>query len=184
MRSPWVPDPTHEAMRDLVWAPTAAMEAVRRARPQLPGFLLRPGRGFAGRKTWSPAHRRWLAGLRFGHPAQQVVLQEQLDAIEEAERRRDRLEAQIREPVPGWSLAPVVAALQAMRGVAFLSAVVLAAEVGDFRRFANPRQLMAWLGLVPSEHSSGSKVERGGVTKAGNGPARRGGGAGGRGPGG
>jgi len=75
--------------------------------------------------------------------------------------------------MPGWSLAPVVAALQAMRGVAFLSAVVLAAEVGDSRRFANPRQLMAWLGLVPSEHSSGSKVERGGITKAGNGRARR-----------
>ena len=160
-------------MRDLVRARTAAMEAVRRARQQLQGFLLRHGRVFTGRKAWSPAHRRWLAGLRFEHPAQQIVLQEQIDAIDEAERRRDRLEAQIRELVPGWSLAPVVAALQAMRGVAFLSAVVLAAEVGDFRRFANPRQLMAWLGLVPSEHSSGSKVERGGITKAGNGRARR-----------
>ena len=113
------------------------------------------------------------AGLRFAHPAQQVVLQEQIDAIGEAERRRDRLAGQIRELVPSWSLAPVVAALQAMRGVAFLSAVVLAAEVGDFRRFASPRQLMAWLGLVPSEHSSGSKIERGGITKAGNGRARR-----------
>jgi hypothetical protein len=103
-------------MRDLVRARTAAMEAVRRARQQLQGFLLRHGRVFAGRKTWSPAHRRWLAGLRFEHPAQQVVLQEQIDAVEEAERRRDRLEAQIRELVPGWSLAPVVTALQAVRG--------------------------------------------------------------------
>src|SRR5919202_2361501 len=160
-------------MRDLVRARTAAMEAVRRARQQLQGFLLRHGRVFAGRKTWSPAHRRWLAGLRFGRPAQQVVLQEQIDAIEEAERPGDRLEAQIRELVPGWSLAPVVAALQAMRGVALLSAVVLAAEFGDFRRFATPRQLMAWLGLVPSERSSGAKLERGGITKAGNGRARR-----------
>ena len=101
------------------------------------------------------------------------MLQEQVDAVEEAERRRDRLDAQIRALVPTWSLAPVVAALQAMRGVAFLSAVVLAAEVGDFRRFVTPRQLMAWLGLVPSERSSGSKVERGGITKAGNGRARR-----------
>src|SRR4051812_7294921 len=168
-------------MRDLVRARTAAVEAVRRARQQLQGFLLRHGRVFTGREAWSPAHRRWLAGLRFEHPAQQIVLQEQIDAIEEAERRRDRLGGQIRELVPAWSLAPVVAALQAMRGVAFLSAVVLAAEVGDFRRFANPRQLTAWLGLVPSEHSSGSKVERGGITKAGNGPARRGGGGGGRG---
>jgi transposase len=169
----WIPDPVHEAMRDLVRARTAAMEAVRRARQQLQGFLLRHGRVFTGRKTWSPAHRRWLAGLSFAHPAQQVVLQEQLDAIAEAERRRDRLGEQIRDLVRDWSLAPVVAALQAMRGVAFLSAVVPVAEVGDFRRFANPRQLMAWLGLVPSEHSSGSKIERGGITKAGNGRARR-----------
>jgi transposase len=177
----WVPDPTHEAMRDLVRARTAAMEAVRRARQQLQGFLLRHGRVFTGRKAWSPAHRRWLAGLRFAHPAQQVVLQEQLDAIEEAEHRRDRLGQQIKELVPDWSMGPVVAALQAMRGVASLSAVGLAAEVGDFRRFATPRRLMAWLGLVPSEHSSGAKVERGGITKslprtrsgAGNGRARR-----------
>jgi transposase len=169
----WIPDPTHEAMRDLVRARTAAMEAVRRARQQLQGFLLRHGRVFTGRRAWSPAHRRWLAGLRFEHPAQRVVLREQLAAIGEAERRRDRLEAQLREPVPGWSLAPVVAASQAMRGVALPSAAVLAAEVGDFRRFATPRQLMAWLGLVPSERSSGAKVERGGLTQAGNGRARR-----------
>jgi transposase len=169
----WIPDPVHEAMRDLVRARTAAMEAVRRARQQLQGFLLRHERVFTGRKTWSPAHRRWLAGLRFAHPAQQIVLQEQIDTIEEAERRRDRLGQQIRELVPDWSMAPVVTALQAMRGVAFLSAVVLVAEVGDFRRFTTPRQLMAWLGLVPSEHSSGAKVERGGITKAGNGRARR-----------
>jgi transposase len=157
------------------------MEAVRRARQQLQGFLLRHGRVFTGRKAWSPAHRRWLAGLRFAHPAQQIVLQEQLDAIEEAEHRRDRLGQQIKELVPDWSMGPVVAALQAMRGVASLSAVGLAAEVGDFRRFATPRRLMAWLGLVPSEHSSGAKVERGGITKslprtrsgAGNGRARR-----------
>src|SRR5213082_330531 len=110
----WVPDPTHEAMRDLVRARTAAMEGVRRARQQLQGFLLRHGRVFTGRRAWSPAHRRWLAGLRFEHPAQQVVLQEQLDVIDEAERRRDRLGGQIRELVPAWSLAPVVAALQAM----------------------------------------------------------------------
>ena len=169
----WVPDPTHEAMRDLVRARTAAMETVRRARQQLQGFLLRHDRVFTGRKAWSPAHRRWLVGLRFAHPAQQIVLQEQIDAIEEAERRRDRLGQQIRELVPDGSLAPVVTAVQAMRGIAFLSAVGLTAEVGDFRRFTTPRQLMAWLGLVPSEHSSGAKVERGGITKAGNGRARR-----------
>ena len=184
----WIPDPIHEAMRDLIRARTAVMETVRRSRQQLLGFLLRHDRVFTGRKTWSPAHRRWLAGLRFAHPAQQIVLQEQIDAIAEAERRRDRLGEQIRELVSDWSMAPIVTALQAMRGIAFLSAVVLVAEIGDFRRFANPRQLMAWLGLVPSEHSSGAKVERGGITiglcpiprrdvsgadRAGNGRARR-----------
>jgi transposase len=141
----WVPDAAHEAMRDLIRAGTAAIEAVRRARQQLQGFLLRHDRIFTGRTTWSPAHRRWLAGLGFAHPAQQVVLQEQIDAISEAERRRDRLGEQIRELARDWSLAPVVAALQALRGVAFLSAVVLVAEIGDFRRFATPRQPMAWL---------------------------------------
>jgi len=184
----WIPDPIHEAMRDLIRARTAVMETVRRSRQQLLGFLLRHDRVFTGRKTWSPAHRRWLAGLRFAHPAQQIVLQEQIDAIAEAERRRNRLGEQIRELVSDWSMAPIVTALQAMRGIAFLSAVVLVAEIGDFRRFANPRQLMAWLGLVPSEHSSGAKVERGGIIiglcpiprrdvsgadRAGNGRARR-----------
>ena len=122
------------------------------------------------------------------HPAQQIVLQEQIEAVAEAERRRDRLGEQIRELVSDWSMAPIVTALQAMRGIAFLSAVVLVAEIGDFRRFANPRQLMAWLGWVTSEYSSGAKAERGGITiglcpiprrdvsgadRAGNGRARR-----------
>jgi transposase len=169
----WIPDPAHEAMRDRVRARTAAVETVRRARQQLQGFLLRHGRVFAGRKAWSPAHRRWRAGLSFAHPAQPIVLREQIDAVAEAERRRDRLGEQSRELARDWSMAPVVAALQARPGIAVLSAVVLVAEIGDFRRFANPRQLMAWLGLVPSEPSTGSKVERGGITKAGNGRARR-----------
>src|SRR3712207_3909598 len=147
-------------MRDPVRARTAAMEAVRRARQQLQGSLLRHGRVFTGRRAWSPTHRRWLPGLRSEHPAQQIVLQEQLEAIDEAERRRDRLEAQLRELVPGWSLAPVVAALQAMRGVAFLSAVVLAARGGDLRRLAEPRQPKAWRSLAASERSGGFQLER------------------------
>jgi transposase len=93
--------------------------------------------------------------------------------VQEAESRRDRLTQQIEELLPNWLMAPVVAALQAMRGVALVVAVTVVAEVGDFRRFANPRQLMAYLGLVPSEHSSGGSVRRGGITKAGNALARR-----------
>ncbi len=169
----WVPDPAHEAMRDLIRARTAAMEAVRRARQQLQGFLLRHNRIFSGRKTWSAAHRRWLADQRFEHPAQQIVLQDLIDAISDAEARRDRLAKQIEELATSWAMRPVVEALQAMRGIAFLSAVILVAEIGDFRRFATPRQLMAYLGLVPSEHSSGSKTQRLGITKAGSSRARR-----------
>jgi transposase len=120
-----------------------------------------------------PGHRRWLADLRFDHPAQQVVLQDYIGAVEDAAARVTRLMGQIEELVPAWSMAAAVDALQAMRGISLLAAVTLVAEVGDFTRFANPRQLMAYLGLVPSEASSGGRTRRGGITKAGNHHARR-----------
>ena len=119
------------------------------------------------------AHRTWLAGQRFEHPAQQIVLQDYVQAVEDAERRRDLLTEQIGELTPSWSMAPVVAALQALRGMALVAAATLIAEAGDLRRFSNPRELMAHLGLVPSEHSSGTSVRRGGITKTGNSAARR-----------
>jgi transposase len=169
----WVPDEAHEAMRDLVRARHAAMEAVRRARQQLLSFLLRHGRVYPTKRHWTRAHRRWLAEQRFEHAAHQIVFEELIQAIEQATARRDRLEQQMIALVPTWSLQPVVAALQALRGLALVGAITLAAEIGDFRRFANPRQLMAWLGLVPREHSSGASTSRGAITKAGNGRARR-----------
>ena len=169
----WVPDDAHEAMRDLVRARHAAMEAVRRARQQLLSFLLRHGRGYPTKRHWTRGHRRWLAEQRFEQAAQQIVLEELIQAIEQALARRDRLEQQMIALVPSWSLRPVVAALQALRGVAVVGAITLAAEIGDFRRFANPRQLMGWLGLVPREHSSGASTVRGAITKAGNTRARR-----------
>lgn len=169
----WVPDAAHEAMRDLVRARHAAMEGVRRARQQLLSFLLRNGRIFETKRHWTRAHRRWLSEQRFDLAAQQIVFQELVDTVEQAVDRRGRLEAQMIALVPDWSLSPVVAALQAMRGFAIVGAITLVAEVGDFRRFANPRQLMAWLGLVPREHSSGASVSRGSITKAGNQRARR-----------
>jgi transposase len=159
-------------MRDLVRARLDAVAQMRKARQQLQGFLLRQGRVYAGRGAWTAAHRRWLATVRFRHAAHQVILQEYIDAIADAEQRRDRLTAQIERLLPVWSLAPVVAALQAMRGVAFVTAVTLAAEVGDFGRVGNPRQLMAYFGLVPSEHSSGPKARHGAITKAGSQHAR------------
>ena len=169
----WVPDPSHEAMRELVRAREAAMEDLRAKRQHLQSFLLRHGRVYSGRSAWSRAHGRWLCDLRFEHPAHYLVLAEYRQAIADAEARLERLGEQLAELVPSWSMAPVVAACQAMRGVAFLSAVTFVAEIGDVRRFETPRQLMAYLGLVPSESSTGEQVRRGGITKAGNGRARR-----------
>jgi transposase len=135
----WVPDATHEAVRDLVRARATAAQDLRRKRQQLLSFLLRHGRIFDGRQHWTLAHRRWLADQKFVHPAQQVVFQDGIDAIEDAVARLQRLEAQLSAIVPSWSMAPVVAAYQAMRGVSFLVAVTVAAELGDLRRFDNPR---------------------------------------------
>lgn len=173
LTSVWVPDSAHEAMRDLVRARATDMRVLGKARQHLQGFLLRHGRVYPGKKGWTVAHRRWLTTVRFAHPAQQIVFQDYVEAVTDAEARVDRLTTQIADLLPSWSLAPVVEAVQAMRGVAFIVAVTVVAEVGDFQRFDKPRQLMAYLGLTPSEHSSGSTVRRGGITKAGSGLARR-----------
>jgi transposase len=169
----WVPNAVHEAVRDLVRAREAASEDLRRKRQQLLSFLLRHGRIYAGGGHWTLAHRRWLARQSFEHTAQQIVFQEGVDAIEDAAQRLHRLEAQVVAIVPNWSMAPMVEAYQAMRGVSFLVAVTFAAEIGDVRRFESPRQLMAFLGLVPGERSTGDTVRRRGLTLAGNRRARR-----------
>jgi transposase len=169
----WVPDEGHEAMRDLVRLRTAAMEGLRRARQQLQGFLLRQNQIFTGGRSWTQKHRRWLSTLTFDQPAHRIVLQESIDLVDDAGARLARLEQQIADTLPRWSLRPVVKAIQAMRGVSFISAVTVAAETGDLRRFDKPRQLMSYLGLVPSEHSSGARTLRAGITKAGNKSARR-----------
>lgn len=169
----WVPDDLHEAVRDLVRGRTTAAEDVRRKRQQLLSFLLRHGRIFTGGDHWTRVHRRWLAAQSFDHPAQQIVFQDAVAAIEDAIERLRRLEGQLAAIVPSWSMAPVVAAYQAMRGVSFLVAVTFAAEIGDVRRFDTPRQLMSFLGLVPAERSTGETVRRSGLTLAGNRRARR-----------
>src|ERR671928_1981207 len=169
----WVPDPGHEAVRELVRAREAAMEDLRAKRQHLQSFLLRHGRIYTGRAAWTKAHTRWLCEQRFEHPAQHLVLAEYRQAIADAETRLERLTRQLAELVPSWSMAPVIAAYQALRGVAFLSAATFVAEIGDVRRFDSPRQLMAYLGLVPSESSTGERVRRGGITKTGNSRARR-----------
>ena len=142
-------------MRDLVRAREDAVGVGTQAKYRLKAFLLRQGRRYPGREGWTLPYRRWLTDLSFPSAAQHIALQEYRDAIAETEQRIDRLTEQLRQLAPTWRWAPVVAALQALRGVSFLTAVALVAELGDLTRFRHPRELMAYLGLVPSEHSSG-----------------------------
>jgi transposase len=169
----WVPDPRHEAMRDLARARGAAVEDLRRKRQHISSFLLRLGLHYAGKKTWSKTYMRWLASQKLEHPEQRIAFEEMLLAVRQAEERIARLEEAIRVAVPDWSLAQVVDALMAMRGIDMISATAFLAEIGDLSRFRSPRELMAYLGLVPSERSTGDKVKRGPITKTGNRRARR-----------
>lgn len=169
----YVPREDDEAMRDLSRAREDAKRAETRARQQLQALLLRHDLRYTGRTPWSAPHLRWLAQLKLPHPAQQITFQEYVTAIDEAAQRVARLTTQIEELLPSWRMAPIVEALQAMRGVALITAVCMVAEVGDLTRFDNPRQLMAYLGLVPSEHSSGGRRHLGAITKAGNSHVRR-----------
>jgi len=173
LRAIYVPDDTDEAMRDLVRAREDAVVVGTQAKYRLKAFLLRQGRRYAGREGWTLPYRRWLADLSFPSTPQHVALQEYRNAIDETEQRIGRLTEQLRQLASTWRWAPVVAALQALRGVSFVTAVALVAELGDRTRFGHPRELMAYLGLVPSEHSSGPSVRRGGITKAGNPHVRR-----------
>lgn len=169
----WVPDEAHEAMRDLVRARTTAVEMLQKYRQHLQAFLLRHGRIYSGKTRWNKAHINWIRMLKFDHPAHHIMIQESLTSIRDSQDQLTRLEQQITKLLPDWSLATVVEALQAMRGISQIAAVILAAEVGDFRRFAHPRQLVSYLGLSPSEHSSGKTVIRGPITKAGSARGRR-----------
>ncbi len=169
----WVPTPEQEAVRDLTRAREDMKAIELKARQRLGAFLLRHGKRYAGKSKWTQAHFRWLETVRFDTPVQQIVLEEYLAAVKDAQRRVAGLEAQMREVLPTWSLAPVVEALMAMRGISVITAMTVLAELGDISRFDSPRQLMAYLGLVPSEHSSGGSRRQGGITKTGNGHVRR-----------
>ena len=169
----WVPNERHEAMRDLSRARLAAKKDLQGKRQQISSLMLRLGRCYPGKTTWGPAHMKWLMSQKLEHREQRMALEELLQGIRQEGERLERLEEAIREAVPEWSLAEVVTALQAMRGIDLIAAVAILAEIGDLSRFQNPRELMAYLGLVPSESSTGDTVKRGGITKAGNGRARR-----------
>jgi transposase len=170
----WIPDEEQEAMRDLTRARCDMKAQEIKAKQQLNAFVLRHGRQWPSNRTrWTKTHFNWLEELRFAHDWQQVVLQEYIDAVKAATQRVTDLSGQIERALPRWSMAPVVASLVALRGIDKLAAVILLSELGDISRFEHPKQLMAFLGLVPSEHSSGSRRRQGAITRAGNGHARR-----------
>jgi transposase len=165
----WVPDAAHEAMRDLIRARLAAVRAVRVARQQLSAFLLRHERIYPdGKRAWTKAHRGWLADQIFAQPAQQIVLEECIEAVRQGEQRRERVDGYLRAQIPSWSLFPVVQNLCALRGLDMIAGAGLAAAIGDPSRFATAPHFMAYLGMVPSEHTSGPKRRIGAITKAGD----------------
>jgi transposase len=169
----WVPDRHHEAMRDLTRTREVAVMDLRTKRQQVSAFLLRQGLHYPGKTTWTKAHTSWLASQKLEYGEQRLAFEEMMLATRQAQERLERLEQAIRTAVPDWSLAEVVTALMAMRGIDLISAAGFLAEIGDLSRFRTPSELMAYLGLVPSEDSTGDTVKRGPITKAGNRRARR-----------
>ena len=169
----YVPLAEDEAIRDLTRARQDAKISEKKAKQRLSAFLLRNGFKYTGRSAWSRAHFRWLSDIKMPHPGQQIVMQEYIDTLNECRLRVQRLTEQLSPLVSQWRLSPVVEALQALRGVSLIVAATTIAELGDLTRFENPAELMGFLGLVPSEHSSGEKTRRGSITKTGNVHVRR-----------
>ncbi|WP_454734839.1 IS110 family transposase [Cupriavidus necator] len=168
-----VPTVEDEAFRDLARAWSAAREDLKQARQRVKSFLLTHGIHYLGRPNWGPAHRRWLSTFSFDSAWQQLAFNEHRRTIEDRLAQCERLEQALQEAVVGWRFYPVVLALQAMRGISFTTAIGLVSELGDLSRFEHPRQLMAWIGVTPSEHSSGGKRRQGSITKTGNSYARK-----------
>jgi transposase len=168
----YIPEPTDEAIRDLCRARTDAVDDRRRSRHRLKGFLLRHGYRYQGKSAWSAAHERYLRELVLAHPAMKVVLEEYLMAIGAAGERIERCEAGMRDLLEKWRLEPAVRALMAMKGFQTVAAMILVNELGEVHRFAHPRQVMAYLGLVPTENTSSDKRRQGRITKCGNAHAR------------
>jgi transposase len=164
----YVPNQQDEALRDLVRTRGDIQKALRAVKQQINAFLLRHAIHYSGKTKWSKAHLNWLANIKMPYPAQQVALTEYLDMMTTTADRVERIGQQIQAFYHSWRLKPVVDALQCLRGISLISAVTVLAELGDLNRFDNPAQLMAYLGLVPSENSSGNRIKKGGITKAGN----------------
>jgi len=168
----YIPESTDEAIRDLCRARTDAVDDRRRTRHRLKAFLLRHGYRYHGKSAWSAAHQRYLRELVLPHPAMKVILEEYLLAMDAAQARIKGCEEAMRELLTGWRLEPAVKALMAFKGFQIVAAMILISELGEIHRFAHPRQVMAYLGLVPTENTSDKKRRQGAITKCGNAHAR------------
>ena len=168
----YVPEPTDEAIRDLCRARTDAVDDLRRCRQRLKSFLLRHGYRYHGKANWSQAHMRYLRELVLPHPAMKAILEEYLQGIDAAHQRVQRTELSMLTLLDSWRLQPAVRALMALRGFQLVAAMITVSELGDIHRFAHPRQLMTYLGLVSTEHSSGPRQHLGAISRCGNGHAR------------
>jgi transposase len=168
-----IPDARDEAIRDLSRARVDAVRVRLKARQQLKALMLRHGRRYSGKTSWSAAHERYLATMSFAYPAQDIAFNEYRQAISEGEARVQRLSESLRQEVEHWRMHSLVSAVMSLRGLDLVAATTVVAELGDLRRFAHPRQLMGYLGLVPSEHTSGSRRRLGTITKTGNAHVRR-----------
>jgi transposase len=169
----WVPDDAQEGLRDLTRAREDMKHLQRQAKQRLSAFLLRYGKCYSGKSNWTQAHYRWLEQQKFGQPVQQIVFQEYVDTVKALSKRIDGLDTQLERVANESVFWPVIEGLMALRGVNLLTAMTVVAEIGDLRRFDSAPQLMAYLGLVPSEHSSGATRSRGAITKTGNAHVRR-----------
>lgn len=167
------PTPDQEAVRDLCRAHDDARDDRLRARHRLGKFLLRHGIAYTGGKAWTHAHRRWLMTVRFEHPAAQATFDDYMRAADAAVERTRSLDEKIAEFAKTDAYREAVGILRCFRGIDVTSAMIFLSELGDVARFETPRKLMAYLGMTPSEYSSGGKEQRGAITKTGNAFARR-----------
>ena len=163
-----VPSEEDEAMRDLTRARQDAVKAQTTARQQLKSFLLRHGKRCPGTDNWGESHMKWIRGISLELPAKATVLDDYIDTVMTCTDRVKKLDDEIERLLPGWKMEPVARALQAMRGIGPVNAATIAAETGDMMRFPSPKQYMAYIGIIPSEHSTGDKIHRGKITKTGN----------------
>ena len=169
----WVPDDAQEGLRDLTRARDDMKGLQLKAKQRLSAFLLRYAKSYPGKSNWTQAHFRWLEEIKFTQPVQQIVFQEYVDTVKVLSKRVATLNQQIDISARESVFWPVIEALMALRGLDVLAATIIMSEIGDLRRFASAPQLMAYLGLVPSESSSGPTKSRGGITKTGNSHVRR-----------